>query len=178
MVPRPLPRCASQVLGRDDQTDARGAAQVFVRGVQANARVAAQVLDCDAQAAARGAARCAPQVLDCGAQAVARGAARCASKVFYRHAQAVARGAAALSKQVKENSPDIQRNRVNTPGFIFTEANLPSWRCTFDDFEEKNNSADVQRGGFILRGDVPSASSGRWPIALRRARPRQSMLEP
>jgi hypothetical protein len=29
--------------------------------------------------------------------------------------------------------------------------------------QEKTNSADLQRGGFIPRGDVPSASSCRWP---------------
>jgi hypothetical protein len=27
----------------------------------------------------------------------------------------------------------------------------------------KNNLADAQRGGFIPRGDVPSASLSRWP---------------
>jgi hypothetical protein len=57
VVPRPLPRCASQVLDR---------------GAQAVARGAAQVLDRIAQTAARGAARCASQVLDSDAQAVAR----------------------------------------------------------------------------------------------------------
>jgi hypothetical protein len=35
--------------------------------------------------------------------------------------------------------------------------------------QEKNNSADAQRGGFIPRSDVPSASSSRWLIASRRA---------
>jgi hypothetical protein len=60
LVPRPLPRCASQELDRSKQADARFAAQVLDRG---------------AQAAARGAAHCAPRVLDCGSQAVARGAA-------------------------------------------------------------------------------------------------------
>jgi alkyl sulfatase BDS1-like metallo-beta-lactamase superfamily hydrolase len=59
-VPRPLPRCASQVLDRGAQTDFNGAAQV---------------LDRSAQAVARGAARCASQVLDRGVQADARGAA-------------------------------------------------------------------------------------------------------
>jgi hypothetical protein len=43
--------------------------------------------------------------------------------------------------------------------------------------QEKNNSADVQRGGFILRGDVPSVSSSRWPKASRRARHRRCMFE-
>ena len=43
-----------------------------------------------AQAAIRGAARCASQVLDGGAQAVARGAARCASQALDRGAQAAA----------------------------------------------------------------------------------------
>ena len=57
--PKPLPRCASQVLGRGAQADARGAAQVLGRGAQVDARGAAQVLDRGAQAAARGAARCA-----------------------------------------------------------------------------------------------------------------------
>jgi hypothetical protein len=60
-MPRPLPRCASQVLDRGAQADARGAAQVLDLGAQAVAR--------------GGAARCASQVLDRGAQAVARGAA-------------------------------------------------------------------------------------------------------
>jgi hypothetical protein len=59
-APRPLLRCASQVLDRGAQAVARGAAQVLDRG---------------AQAAARGAARCASQVLDRGAQAAVRGAA-------------------------------------------------------------------------------------------------------
>jgi hypothetical protein len=43
--------------------------------------------------------------------------------------------------------------------------------------QEKNNSAEVQRGGFIPRGDIPSTSSGRWPIASRRARHRQRLFE-
>jgi len=60
VAPRPLPRCASQVLDR---------------GAQANARGVAQILDRGAQAVARGAARNASQVLDRSAQAVARGAA-------------------------------------------------------------------------------------------------------
>jgi hypothetical protein len=59
-VPSPLPRCASQVLDR---------------GAQANARGAAQVLDRGTKAAAPGAARCASQVLDRGARPVTRGAA-------------------------------------------------------------------------------------------------------
>jgi hypothetical protein len=60
VVPSPLPRCASQVLDRAAQANARGAAQILDRG---------------AQAAARGAARCASQVLHRGARAAARGAA-------------------------------------------------------------------------------------------------------
>jgi len=44
--------------------------------------------------------------------------------------------------------------------------------------EEKNNSADVQRGGFIPRGDVPPTSSSHWPIALRWDRHRRRMCEP
>jgi hypothetical protein len=44
--------------------------------------------------------------------------------------------------------------------------------------QEKNNSADVQRGGFLPYGDVFSASSSRWPITSRRAHHRQSMFEP
>jgi hypothetical protein len=44
--------------------------------------------------------------------------------------------------------------------------------------QEKNNSVVVQRGGFIPRGDLPSASSSRWPIASRRARHRRRMFEP
>jgi hypothetical protein len=34
----------------------------------------------------------------------------------------------------------------------------------------------LQRGGFILRGDVLSTSSSRWPIASRRARHRDTCL--
>jgi hypothetical protein len=44
--------------------------------------------------------------------------------------------------------------------------------------QEKNISEDVQRGGFILRGDISSASSNRWPIASRQARHRRKMFEP
>jgi hypothetical protein len=44
--------------------------------------------------------------------------------------------------------------------------------------QEKNNSADVQRGGFIPRGDERSVSSGRWPIAARQACHRWRMFEP
>jgi hypothetical protein len=56
MVPRLLPRCASQLFDRGARADARGAAQILDRG---------------AQAVARGGARCASQVLDPVAQAVA-----------------------------------------------------------------------------------------------------------
>jgi hypothetical protein len=42
VAPRPLPRCASQVLDRGAQADARGAAQVLDRGAQAVARGAAR----------------------------------------------------------------------------------------------------------------------------------------
>jgi hypothetical protein len=56
VMPRPQPRCASQVLDRGAQADARGAAKFFDR---------------DAQAAVRVAARCASQVLGRGAQPVA-----------------------------------------------------------------------------------------------------------
>jgi hypothetical protein len=104
VVPRPSPRCASQVLDRDSQADARGAAQIFGRGAQSVAsgvaRCASQVLDRGAKAVARGAARRASQVLDRGAQAVASGAARCASQVLGRGAQAVARGAAHCASQI------------------------------------------------------------------------------
>jgi len=41
MVPRPLPRCALQVLERGAQAAARGATQVLDRGAQAVARCAA-----------------------------------------------------------------------------------------------------------------------------------------
>jgi hypothetical protein len=41
VLSRPFPRCASQVLGRDAQADARGAAQIVDRGAQAVARGAA-----------------------------------------------------------------------------------------------------------------------------------------
>jgi hypothetical protein len=44
--------------------------------------------------------------------------------------------------------------------------------------QEKNNTKDLQRGGFIPRGDVHSTSSCRWPIASRRARHRLRMFEP
>ena len=71
VMPKPLPRCASQVLNCVAQMDSRGATQVLDRGAQADARGAAQALDRGAQAVARGAARCASQVLDRGAQASA-----------------------------------------------------------------------------------------------------------
>jgi hypothetical protein len=32
--------------------------------------------------------------------------------------------------------------------------------------QDKSNSADIHRGSFVPRGDVP-ANSTRWPIALR-----------
>jgi hypothetical protein len=41
--------------------------------------------------------------------------------------------------------------------------------------QEKNNSTDVQRGGFKSRGDIPSASFYRLPIASWRARHRRRM---
>jgi hypothetical protein len=44
--------------------------------------------------------------------------------------------------------------------------------------QEKHNSEDVQRGGFIHRGDVPSAISSRGPIASQRARHRRHIFEP
>jgi hypothetical protein len=44
--------------------------------------------------------------------------------------------------------------------------------------QEKSNSADVQRGGFIPHGDTSSASSCRWPIASRRARHRRRLFGP
>jgi hypothetical protein len=69
------------------------------------------------------------QVLDRDAQAVARGAARCASQVLDRGARA---GGAVTP---------IAFDKVGSA------AMLPQ--------QEKNNSADVQRGGFIPRGDVP-----------------------
>jgi hypothetical protein len=72
MAPRPLLRCASQVLDRG------------------------------AQAVARGAARCLSQVLGRGAKAVAHGAARCALQVLCRGAKAAARGAAALPQPDKD----------------------------------------------------------------------------
>jgi hypothetical protein len=65
VVPMPSPRCASQVVDRGAQADARRPAQVLDRGTQADARGAMQVLDRVAQAVARGAA----QVLDRGVQA-------------------------------------------------------------------------------------------------------------
>jgi hypothetical protein len=103
VMPRPLLRCASQVLDRGAQADASGAAQVIGRG---------------AQAVAQGAARCASQVLDGGAQAVAHGAARCGSQVLDRGAKSVARSAATLLQQEKNNSADAQRNGVKISGFI------------------------------------------------------------
>jgi|AntAceMinimDraft_5_1070358.scaffolds.fasta_scaffold260786_1 hypothetical protein len=44
--------------------------------------------------------------------------------------------------------------------------------------QEKHNSEDVQRGGFIYRGDVPSAISSRGPMPSQRARHRRRMFEP
>jgi hypothetical protein len=44
--------------------------------------------------------------------------------------------------------------------------------------QEKNNSEDVQRGGFIPRGDVLTTNSSRWPIVSRRVRHRRQMFEP
>jgi len=44
--------------------------------------------------------------------------------------------------------------------------------------QEKHNSADAQRAGFIYRGDAPSASSSGWTIASRRARHRRQIFEP
>jgi hypothetical protein len=77
VVPRPLRRCASNVLDRGSQAAARGAAQeldpVAQAAVSGAARCASQILDRGAQVAARGAT----QILDCGARAVACGAARC-----------------------------------------------------------------------------------------------------
>jgi hypothetical protein len=54
VVSRQLPRCASQVLDRGAQVDARGAAKIRHDGFQA---------------VARGAARCASQIPDRGVQA-------------------------------------------------------------------------------------------------------------
>jgi hypothetical protein len=64
--------------------------------------------------------RCAPQVLGRGAQADACGAARCVSQVFDRGAFSIARCSATLSLHEKNNSVDVQRNRVNITGFICT----------------------------------------------------------
>jgi hypothetical protein len=113
VVPRPLARCASQVLNRGALVDTRGAAHVLGRGAQVDAR---------------GAARCASQITCRGAQTDARGAAqvldrcaaRCASQLLDRDAQAVARGAATLPQQETNNSVDAQRCRVNITGFVFT----------------------------------------------------------
>jgi hypothetical protein len=44
--------------------------------------------------------------------------------------------------------------------------------------QEKNNSVDAQRGGFIPRGDVSSTSLIRWPLASRRSHHHRCMLEP
>jgi hypothetical protein len=119
VLPRPLPRCASQVLGRGAQGDSNGAAKVLARV---------------AQAVANGAARCASQVPVRGAQAVARGATYFLSQELDRCAKAVARGAATLSQQEKSNSADVQRSRANIAGFICTEARKPSLRCAFGEF--------------------------------------------
>jgi hypothetical protein len=43
--------------------------------------------------------------------------------------------------------------------------------------QEKSNSADVHLAGFVPRGDVPSASSKRYPKASRRARHRRRRFE-
>jgi hypothetical protein len=44
--------------------------------------------------------------------------------------------------------------------------------------QEKYNSADVPRGGFIPRGDAPSVNSGGWPVVWRRARHHREICEP
>jgi hypothetical protein len=87
----PRPRFGPRGIGRGAQAVVRGgtrcASEILDRGAQADARGTGQVLDRGAQAVARGAARCASQVLDRGAQAVARAAARCASRVLDRCAR-------------------------------------------------------------------------------------------
>jgi hypothetical protein len=109
------------------------------------------------------------QVLDRGANAVARGIARCALQVLYRGIQAVARGAATLSQQEKNNSADVQRNGVNVADVIHrssaaalthvstvvtppapvcghkTRRGLPVALPEADEWQEKNNSADVSK---------------------------------
>jgi hypothetical protein len=47
-------------------------------------------------------------------------------QVLDRGAQAIARGAATLSHQEKNNSANVQRNRVNITGFICAVVRLPS----------------------------------------------------
>jgi hypothetical protein len=42
--------------------------------------------------------------------------------------------------------------------------------------QEKNNSGDVKRGGFIHRGDESSASSNRWTIASKQTRHRRKFF--
>jgi hypothetical protein len=71
------------------------------------------------------------QVIDRGAQAVARGTARCASQVLDRGARAVA---AAPRRPLQ-----------------FAEAGSAAMTSQ----KKNSNSADVQRDGFIPRGDVP-----------------------
>jgi hypothetical protein len=44
--------------------------------------------------------------------------------------------------------------------------------------QEKNNSADLQQGGFSPRGNALSASSSRWPKASRQARHCRSAARP
>jgi len=135
VLPRPPPR----LLECGAQTDSHGAAQVLGRGAQAVARGAAccasQILDHGSKTFARGAARCLSQVLNSGAQAVARGAARCLSEVLDRDARVVACGAATLLQQEKNNSVDVQRNRLNITGFICTVVRYPLRRCTFYELE-------------------------------------------
>jgi hypothetical protein len=83
-----------------------------------------------AQAAARGAAPCLSQVLDHGAKAVARGAARCASQVLDCCARSL---------------PVAPRRSLQ-----FAKAGSAATLSQ----QDKNYSADVQRGGFVPRGDI------------------------
>jgi RES domain-containing protein len=60
--------------------------------------------------------------LDRKAQAFASGAARCLSQVLDIGTHAAGRVTATLSQQEKNNTADLQRNRVNISGFTCTVA--------------------------------------------------------
>ena len=110
-VARAAACCASQVLDRGAQADARGAEKVLGRG--AKAVVARSTGFCviwvciSSSSSSRGASRCALQVLDRGAQAVARGAA---TLIAVRQGRERRDASAAGNEQL---GGCVQRSRVN-----------------------------------------------------------------